>query len=288
MGRRQGVPVRQRQVSTRLRELRKEAKLTCADVARALGVSITKISRMETGERGLYVDDVSAMLGLYRVPARARLEILDQVRNGADPDWWQTKPSDLPTEWRDLMALEKDATGIANFEPLVVPGLLQTDEYATAMICGINGELSEHEVTKMVATRMGRQPLLSKRDAPTLHAIVDEMVLRRPIGGRGVMHRQLQHLLSCAQRPNITIQVVPVIAGATAVLEGPLVLLNLIDGRSVVHLETRRAGGFLSEESHVKAIRLVWRRLCAVALAPNESARLIATVAGEMTKPRST
>src|SRR5690349_4584689 len=103
MGRRPAVPVRQRRESAELRELRKKAGLTCAEVAAALGTSTTKISRMETGERGLYVDDVSALLGLYRVPAIHREQLLDLVRNGADPNWWQLKPADLPNEWRDLM-----------------------------------------------------------------------------------------------------------------------------------------------------------------------------------------
>jgi transcriptional regulator with XRE-family HTH domain len=288
MGRRPGVPVRQRRVSTELRELRKKAGLTCADVAKALGTSVTKISRMETGDRGLYVDDVAALLGLYHVPAKRREELLDLVRNGGEPNWWQLKPSDLPTEWRDLMALESDATAIANFESLVVPGLLQTPEYASALISGINQELSESDVNALVATRMARQTLLTKRSAPKLHAIVDETALHRPIGEPGVMQRQLQHLLACGQRPNITLQVVLVSAGATPALGGPIVILDLADGRSVVHLESRRAGAFLSEEPHVRATKLAMRRLSAVAMAPEDSGRLIASIEGEMTHPRST
>jgi transcriptional regulator with XRE-family HTH domain len=281
MGRRPGVPVRQRRVSTELRELRKKAGLTCAEVAQALGTSTTKISRMETGERGLYTDDVAALLGLYHVPAKSREQLLDLVRNGGDPNWWQLKPSELPTEWRDLMALEADARAIANFEPLLVPGLLQTTEYATALTRGIDDDLSDGEVDALVATRMGRQTLLTKRRAPTLHAVVDEVVLRRPVGEPGVMQRQLQHLLTCTQRPNVTIQVVPFSAGATPGLGGPIVILELADGRCVVHHETRRAGTFLSEEPHVKATRLAMRKIQAIALAPEESGRLIASLAGD-------
>jgi hypothetical protein len=133
----------------------------------------------------------------------------------------------------------------------------------------------------MVATRMARQTLLAKRNAPTLRAIVDEVVLRRPIGEPGVMQRQLHHLLTSMRRPNIVIQVMPFSAGATPGLSGPIVILQLVDGRSVVHLEGRRAGAFLSEEPHVKATRLAMRRIQALALAPEESARLIASIAGE-------
>lgn len=277
------MPVRQRRVSNELRELRQKAGLTCADVATALGTSITKISRMETGERGLYVDDVAALLGLYRVPAKRREELLDLVRNGQDPNWWQLKPSDLPTEWRDLMSLESEAASIANFEPLLVPGLLQTSEYATAITRGIDDGLSESEVNALVATRMGRQALLAKRNAPTLHAIIDEIVVRRPVGAPGVMERQRQHLVACARRPNVTLQVVPFAAGATPGLGGPIVILELTDGRSVVHLEARRAGAFLSEEPHVLTTKLAMRRLRDLALAPDESARLIASIEGDET-----
>lgn len=281
MPRRPGVPVRQRRVSTELRRLRNEAGLTCSDAAKALDVSVTKISRMETGERGLYADEVAALLGLYRVPTKLRRELLDLVRNGQDPNWWQMRPGNQPAGVRDLIQFEQDATAIANFEPTVVPGLLQTDEYASAFAYGTDDTLSESEVKTVVATRMARQVHLTARNAPTLHAIVDEMVLRRPVGAPGVMKRQLQHLLACTQRPNITIQVVPIAAGATTAMEGPLMLIDLSDGSSVVHLETRRAGGFLSEEPHVREIKLAWRRLRAVALVPDKSARLIATIAGK-------
>jgi transcriptional regulator with XRE-family HTH domain len=283
MARRPGVPVRQRRVSTELRELRRKAGLTCADVAKALGTSTTKISRMETGDRGLYADDVAALLGLYRVPTKHREELLHLVRNGGEPNWWQLKPSDLPTEWRDLMSLEADAITITNFEPLVVPGLLQTEEYATALIGGGNHQLSDTEVNGLVATRMGRKSLLTRRNAPRLHAIIDEIVLRRPIGAPGVMARQRQHLVASAQRPNVTLQVVPFEAGATPGLEGPMVILDLADGRSVIHLEARRAGAFLSEEPHIRATKLAMHQLRALALAPDESVRLIAGIEGELT-----
>lgn len=159
MPRRPGVPVRQRRVSTELRRLRKEAGLTCADAAKALGVSITKISRMETGERGLYADEVAALLGLYRVPAKLRVELLDLVRNGHDPNWWQTGHGQLPAAWKDLIQLEADATAIANFEPMLVPGLLQTAEYTSALFHGMDSGRSAAEVNALVATRMARQAI---------------------------------------------------------------------------------------------------------------------------------
>ncbi len=104
--------------------------MTCADVAEALDVSVTKVSRMETGERGLFVDDVSAMLGLYRVPAARREELLALIREGAQRNWQKLQKGKLPTTWQDLIRFETDANVLYNFEPLIVPGLLQTPEYA--------------------------------------------------------------------------------------------------------------------------------------------------------------
>lgn len=170
---------------------------------------------METGARGLYADEVAALLGLYRVPAKLRRELLDLVRNGQDPNWWQTGHGQLPAAWKDLIQLEADATAIANFEPMLVPGLLQTAEYTSALFRGIDSSRSAAEVNALVATRMARQAILTGHDATTLHAIIDEMVLRRPIGEPGVMRRQLEHLLSITDRSNIRLQVVPISVGAS-------------------------------------------------------------------------
>lgn len=281
MTKRRGVPVRQRRVSTELRELRRDAGLTCADVARALGTSITKISRMETGERGLYADDVAAMLGLYRVPAKRREELLGLVRNGAEPNWWQHKMAPVPPAWRDLISLESTASAIFNFQPLLVPGLLQTSEYAAEVISGCSPKLSESAASTLVATRMARQALLTRRHAPSLRAIIDEMALRRPIGAPGVMHRQLQHLLACSERPNVTLQVLPFAVGATPGLQGSFIVMDFNDGPSVLHLEAAGGGGFLSDESSVQTAKFAARHMAALALTPERSRRLIADLASE-------
>jgi transcriptional regulator with XRE-family HTH domain len=269
-------------VSTELRRLRKEAGLTCADAAKALDVSITKISRMETGERGLYADEVAALLGLYRVPAKLRHELLDLVRNGHDPNWWQTSHGQLPAAWKDLIQLEADATEIANFEPILVPGLLQTAEYTSALFHGIDNSRPAAEVNALVATRMARQAVLTGQGATTLHAIVDEMVLRRPIGEPGVMRRQLGHLLSSTDRPNIQLQVIPVSAGASPALKGPLMIIDLPGSPRVLFYEANGAGVFFSEDQHLRPALLAWQRLRAIALSPLQTRSLIADIIGEM------
>jgi len=268
-------------VSAELRAYRTKAGLTCEQVGEALGVSGSKISRQETGVRGLYADDVSAMLGLYRVPVKKRQELIELVRNGHDPNWWHIHNADLHTSWKDVIGFESDAATIINFETMVVPGLLQTPEYTAAMLRGTDDSRTDGVVAAMAETRMGRHVLLSKRNAPALVAIIDESILLRPVGGAGVMARQLRHLAERAKRPNITVRIVPLAAGATPALEGPTVLYELRDGQSLVYLESRGSSGFLSEEQAVRRARVGLRKLCAISLAPAESMqRLLVAAAG--------
>jgi transcriptional regulator with XRE-family HTH domain len=276
-----GGSVRQRRVSAELRALRKARGLTCEEVATALGCSIAKISRMETGIRGLYPDDVAAVLGYLQAPAKLREELLALVRDGHKPNWIQVGGK-LPTAWKELIKFEDQAIALYNYEPLVIPGLLQTGDYAAAVIRAGNRELTESEVDQMVRARMGRQAVLSRFGGPTLAAIVDEMVLRRPVGELGVMDGQLQHLLNMAKKPRIDLRVVPFKIGANPGLEGPVMILDFADQPTLVHIEVRGATGLLEEVPVVRSAKLAWRELQSMALPPEDSARLIADIAGEL------
>jgi transcriptional regulator with XRE-family HTH domain len=282
MAGRPGSSVRQRRVSAELRALREARRLTCEQVARALGCSIAKISRMETGVRGLYPDDVAAVLGFLQAPASLREELLALVRDGDKPNWIQVDRK-LPAAWKDLIRFEHEAVAIYNFEPLVIPGLLQTGDYARAVIRSDSKERTEVEVDQLVRTRMGRQAVLSRFQGPTLAAIVDEMVLRRPVGEPGVMHGQLRHLLNMANRPRIDFRVVPFAVGENPGLGGPLMVLEFADQPTLVYVEVRGASGFLEEAPEIRRVRLAWRELHAMALPPEDSVRLVAEVAGELT-----
>ncbi|MFC7618395.1 helix-turn-helix domain-containing protein [Actinokineospora soli] len=273
-------------MSAELREWRRKAGLTCKQVADALDVSVAKVSRMETGERGLFADDVSALLGLYRVPQQRRVELLDLVRNCHEPNWWQiaspTLPPILPSLWSEVMDVESRAASIVNFETMFVPGLVQTPEYAAEILRGAWSEPpAESVVQGLVAARMARTRLLGTRPAPKLSLIVDEAVLRRRVGEPSVMVGQLHHLLSCARRDNITLQVLPFEAGVTPGLEGPSVLYDLRDGSSVVYVEVRGANAFLGEEHAIRSTRIALRSIGKAALNPVESARFIAKIAEE-------
>ncbi|SDQ31478.1 helix-turn-helix domain-containing protein [Actinopolyspora saharensis] len=281
MEERRGVPARVRRVSGELRELRGRTGLSAAEVSQSLGISMSKLSRMETGARGLAADDVSALLGLYRVPARRREEILALVRNGGDRNWWQVQDAALPALWQDLMRFEEEATALHSWETQFVPGLLQTDEYAEAVIRGTTHELPEHEIERLVSARIGRQAVLLGAHAPRLEVLLDEPVLRRPTAEPGVMRRQLLRLAESNRRPNVTVRVVPLSAGIHPGMEGPFVLLEYGQQPNLVYLEHRGNSAFLEEPEHVAATGRSLRWLRELALSPDDSSEIIARSADD-------
>jgi transcriptional regulator with XRE-family HTH domain len=210
MGRRKGVSVRQRRVSTELRTWRIKRGLSCKEVAHALGWSESKVSRMETGERGLYVDDVSAILGYLRLPADLRQDLMDLVRTGEERNWHEIG-GDLPISKlvRDLIRFENDATAICSFELTLIPGLVQTAEYARTLLRALPGKESEQVIESVVVARMGRQRVLDRVDPPKVQLIIEEMVLRRTMDDPLMMYGQLQHLLAASARRNVSIRVLP-------------------------------------------------------------------------------
>jgi transcriptional regulator with XRE-family HTH domain len=272
--------VRSRQVSLLLRTLREDLGLSGAEVAKALGMSPSKISRIETGSRGLRVDDVAVMLGHYKVPEQKRNQILDQVRKSEERGWWESQGLGLPQLWQALINFESRATRIQNFEALVVPGLLQTDEYTEALIRSINKTLSKVELTNLVASRRARQAVLGRRELQFL-AIIDEGALLRPIAESGVMRRQLRHLVDTGERPNITVCVVPLQAGPYAGLQGPFAVLEFEDEPSLAYIENHHFGMFLDEKEDIAAYRVALGNILNEALEPAESAQLIASLAEE-------
>ena len=277
------VPVRVRRVSSELRELRLRSGLAAEEVARSLGMSMSKLSRMETGQRGLFPDDVAALLGLYRVPAERREELLALVRNGANRNWWQVQDGRLPAMWEDLIRFEKEAVAIRNYETMVVPGLLQTAEYAAAIAEGTDPGLSPKDVQTLVAARMTRQTVLDSPRSPRFEFLIEQSVLERPVRSTGLMYRQLRQLVSAATRDNVTIRVMPSAVGAHPGLEGPFVLLEFEHHADLVYLENRWSSAFLEEVEHVAGAKESFRRLCELASSPEDSVGIIERTADWLT-----
>jgi len=275
--------VKSRRVAGELRRLRARSGHSCKTVGAALGISASKISRIETGRIGLQADEVAALLGFYQAPKPLRDELLELVRRAAEPGWWQVQGSRLPELWQELIDIERSATAIVNYEPLLIPGLLQTADYVGALIHAANPALSEDEVETRVAARTARQALLGRPHPPRLHALLEEGVLRRVVGDRGLMRRQVRHLEDAATRPNVTVQVVPTAAGAHPGLEGPFVILEFDGDPTLVYLENRGGSAILEEDADIDRAMIALRHLQQIALSSQDTLDLLAEVARELT-----
>ncbi|GAA0315435.1 helix-turn-helix domain-containing protein [Actinoallomurus spadix] len=276
---RRPATVRARGLGAELRELREKSNLTTREVARMLGWSASTVSRTETGHRNISSEDVSALLAVYGVAGRERDHLLALAREANQPGWWETRHPGLPAQLTALIGFESQATRITDVALIVFPGLLQTADYARAVMeaAGIS---AVHAETR-VATRLGRQAALSRPNPPQYLAILDEAVLRRPIGGRNTMAAQLRHVLNVAERPNVEVRVLPFDRGAHAGLAGSFVVLAFPKAPTIVHLEHKRSSLLLDEPGDVTAFTEAADLIRNVAFDPIRSAEFIAKVAAE-------
>lgn len=261
-----------------LRELRQTRRLSTRRVAEQLGWQASKISRMENGKQGTRVEDVASLLVVYGVIGDERQRLLKMAERSAEPGWWEVIGG-LSDESRTFIRLEIEATAIVNWEPLLVPGLLQTPDYTRALMRA--GGLADADAQSRLAARLGRQAILSRDEPPRLDVIVDEMVLRRVLGGRKVMGRQLRHLIEAAERPNVALRVVPFAVGGHTGLDGSFMILDFPRNRSVVHLEHKISAVFLEEPEQVALFRREADRLGEVAMDAAASLDFVARVATE-------
>ncbi len=282
MSRGPGPTVRARRLRRELKRLRDDAKLNVDEAGRRAGLSGPTLSRIESGKRGMTVDEVEKLLDTYQVPVPEQREYLDMAARAAERGWWQAYGSALTDATQTQIALEEDATTITNFEPVVVPGLLQTSAYARAVI-STGWMQAAREIEAKVAARMARQTILTKPDPPRLIAILDEAVLHREVGGRGVMTRQLRHLIDTATtQPNVTMLVIPFTAGAHAATEGPFAIIEFGVEPGAVLLEGKTADLFLEEDDEIAAYQNTASRLQQSALGVDDSVALIEQVLREI------
>ncbi|WP_424184229.1 helix-turn-helix domain-containing protein [Actinokineospora sp. G85] len=264
--------IRSRQVAGELRRLRKQAGMTTGEVGERLGLSQAKVSRVETGSSGLRLPDVEAMLGLYRVPAPRQVEILELVRQAAEPGWALTHGRGLPEQWQTLVNWESKAVALRNYQPLIIPGLLQTADFARAVIRGTApGPLPPAELDGRVAARLARQAILSRETPPVLHVVLGEWALRVPVGGPAVHTGQLRRLLEMSLRPRVVLQVVPGSTDAHPGLEGSFLIMDFPADPALAYTEHRSRCVFLDDPEEVEGFRLAWQRILAHAWTPERS-----------------
>lgn len=279
MARGHSPTVRRRRLAAELRRLREGAGLTIEDVAARLECSGSKISRIETNQVGCTPRDARDMLDLYGVPADRADALVQLARDGRRKGWWHAY-SDVFTG--AFVGLEAEAESLHAYQALLVPGLMQTQDYMRAVFRASWPEDTEAATEQRVKGRLLRQELLRDPDPPRYWVVVDEAVLCRPVGGVDVMRAQLEHLVKLASSlPHITVQVLPFAAGAHAGMEGAFLILGFPEQADpdVVYVENTTAMGYLEEPSDVDRYRLMFDHLRAAALSPDDTLNKISVEA---------
>lgn len=279
IGRRASGPTVQRIVlGAQLRRLREAREITTEQAAEAIRGSHSKISRMEHGRVGFKDRDVADLLTLYGVTdPDVRGGLLSLAREAGNPGWWHDYGDLLPHWFEPYISLEAAASVIRNYEVQFVPGLLQTEDYAREVIRLGYPSISDQELARRVELRMGRQRLLARSSPPRLWAALDEAVLRRPIGGPGVLRGQVAHLLEMADNPVVTVQIVPFSVGGHSAAGGPFAILRFAEPElsDVVYLEQLTSALYLEKPSEVDRYLEVMERLCVQAETAAETVQLL-------------
>ncbi|MFP8940872.1 helix-turn-helix domain-containing protein [Streptomyces fenghuangensis] len=271
--------VRRRRLGSALRRLREAKDLTLEDAARHLECHKATISRLELGRSGVRTRDLRALLSLYGVTDPARVDaFLEMARKGKESGWWQRHAGVLRPGYTDFIELEAEAAEISCYEPLLVPGLLQTRDYARAVISAYPSVRTEEDVERRLEVRANRQNLLTDGRGVQFWAVVGEAALRSRVGGPDTMDRQLRHLLSLTELPNVTLQVLPIDAGEHPGGNGPFVVFTfpLPEESQVVCEEGLITTVYLDSPDEAKTYADALDALRAAALSPRRSHAAIA------------
>ncbi|MFD9966397.1 helix-turn-helix transcriptional regulator [Amycolatopsis sp. NPDC058986] len=266
-----------------LAALRAAAGLNTRDAAKKLGMSAATLNRLENGGKEIEPEHVAALCVVYGVIGPERERLMAMSREQHLPGWWETSGTPLPEQLPALIRFEADATRIVHVSMLRIPGLLQTAEYCRAIMAATGVVGTEREA--MVATRLGRQAVLSKARPPAYLSIIDEAALRRPVGDRAVMIAQVQHIIDVATtKPHVDVRVVPFSLGSHTGLDGTYVVLEFAKDRTIVHLEHKRSSLFLDEPEEVDPFHEATDTLIQTALGPADSVKFLASVAADYGK----
>ncbi|MDX6394297.1 MAG: hypothetical protein QOJ73_5360 [Streptosporangiaceae bacterium] len=283
MPRQRSTPtVRHRRLAAELRRLRESAGLTQEDVSERTGKDRSTLYRLENAQQRPQRSTLIQLLDLYGTDQERRTELLTLLREAGQRGWMQLDRSDLREIYADYISFESEARSVSDYESLFIPGLLQTEDYARAVIRGALPQATEEQVESRVAARMERQALLTRDNPLQLWAIMDEAAARRIVGGPAVMREQLARLRDTAALPNVTVQVIPYDAGAHPGMPGSFIVLEFPDpaDQSLVYIDSMAGDLFLDAGMEVRRYILTFGHLRAAALRPDESVTLLAAIAG--------
>ncbi len=278
-----GPTVRRMLLGAQLRRLRESKGVSREEAGWQIRASESKISRMELGRVGYKERDVADLLSLYEVDEEQRKGLLALARLANTPGWWHAYGDLLPTWFHLYLGLESAAAMIRTYEVQFIPGLLQTRDYARAVVLLGHREKTNAEVERRVDLRMGRQQILARPEA-RLWAVVDEAALRRPIGGYEVMRAQIASLIDATRLSNITLQVVPFHVGGHAAAGGAFTLLRFADHDlpDVVYIEQLTSALYLDKREDVDHYLASLEWLCIQAEPPNRTPEILAGILDDL------
>lgn len=272
-------------LGAQLRRLREASGVTREGAGWEIRASESKISRMELGRVGFKERDVADLLTLYGVvDPDERAALLKLARDANSPGWWHRYGDVLPSWFQSYLGLESAAALIRTYEVQFVPGLLQTPEYARAVVLLGHHDAGAEEIDRRVSLRMRRQKLLSRAKPPQLWAVVDEAALRRPIGGAEVMRGQLQALIEATRSPHVRLQIIPFAAGGHAAAGGAFTILRFRDQDlpDIVYIEQLTSAIYLDKREDLDFYAAAMERLCVEAEPPERTPELLARLRDEL------
>lgn len=269
-----------RALGAELRQARERAGLGLRELARRLEMSHSVLSRIESGERPPRPEDVASILTALGVNGAAQESVLDLSRDTGGSHWLSVGMPEQEMQLAALLDFERTASHIIDVSPLLVPGLLQTSDYVRAIMTAAGRP--SHEVEMRSAVRLGRREALRRENPARLTAYIGEPALRQRIANADAMREQFRFILEMAEKPHVTVRILPAVSGWHPGLEGAFSLLEFTAAPPIVHLETRRSGLFLGEGADVDAYRTAVDKVREAAMSPADSTRLIADALKEM------
>jgi transcriptional regulator with XRE-family HTH domain len=276
-----------RRLRTELRAARLDSDLTQEQVAKAMEWSMSKINRIEKAKTGISTNDLRALLPFLGIKDKARAdELITLARAARESPWWSRYRGVAPEKLLELIDYESAASVVSQFEPIFVPGILQTEEYARAVLqIFYNENTAAERLAAMVELRTTRTGLLTRDNAPQFSFVLDESVIHRVVGRTVVMRQQFQHLADIAKLPNVTIQVVPFTAGLHPGMKGPFEVVQFSDepDENIVFLEGPQGDIISEDQNETENYLEAFARITKAALSPSDSVKRLLQAADDMT-----
>lgn len=276
--------MRRRRLAAELRRMRTEAEMSITEVVAELGWQGSKLSRIENRQIGISTTDVRRLLNLYGVDDPQQMHrLVEMARRAKERGWWESYGATLPTETRTMIGIETEASLIRTYEQALIPGLLQTPDYAHAVIRAARPTDSQEVINERVEVRLARQALLEEKEAPQLWVVINEGAVRQGVGSRETMAAQLRSLTELHDRRNVVIQVLPFTAGEHPAMVGSFSIFTFPaeDETGTVYIETMNSALMLEKPLDLETYGDAFNHLRAAALSPRDSNDLIRGLAAD-------